>query len=52
MRLSPGGVIFIHDYNHNWEGLMRAVDEFSATIPECFVQVPDIDSTMMLIRNK
>jgi O-methyltransferase len=52
LRLSPGGVIFIHDYNHNWEGLMRAVDEFSATIPECFVQVPDIDSTVMLIRNK
>jgi O-methyltransferase len=22
-HLSPGGVIFIHDYNHKWEGLMK-----------------------------
>ena len=51
-RLSPGGVIFIHDYNHKWEGLMKAVDEFAVTIPEQLVLVPDLDSTVMIVKNK
>lgn len=51
-RLSPGGVIFIHDYNHNWEGLVKAVDEFAATIPEKLILVPDLDSTVMLVKNQ
>jgi len=52
LHLSPGGVLFIHDYNHKWEGLMKAVDEFVSTIPEEVVLVPDLDSTVMLVRNK
>jgi O-methyltransferase len=51
-HLSPGGVIFIHDYNHKWEGLMKAVDEFAATIPEKLILVPDLDSTVMIIKNR
>jgi O-methyltransferase len=51
-RLSPGGVIFIHDYNDKWEGLIKAVDEFTVTIPEKLILVPDLDSTVMLVRNK
>lgn len=51
-RLSPGGVIFIHDYNHKWEGLIKAVDEFAFTIPEQLVLVPDLDSTVMIVKNK
>ncbi len=51
-RLVPGGVIFIHDYNYKWEGLMKAVDEFTANIPEQFVLLPDLDSTVMIIKNK
>jgi O-methyltransferase len=50
-RLSPGGVIFIHDYNDNWEGLMKAVDEFAVTIPENLVLVPDFDSTVMIVKS-
>ena len=50
--LAPGGVIFIHDYNHAWEGLTRAVDEFAGTIPEKLVFVPDLDSTVMIVKNK
>lgn len=50
-RLSPGGVIFIHDYNHKWEGLMKAVDEFKATIPENLILVPDLDSTVIIVKN-
>jgi O-methyltransferase len=51
-HLSPGGVIFIHDYNYKWEGLMKAVDEFVATIPEKLILVPDLDSTVMIIKNR
>lgn len=51
-RLSPGGVIFIHDYNNKWEGLMKAVDEFAETIPEKLILVPDLDSTVMIVKNR
>lgn len=51
-RLSPGGVIFVHDYNTKWEGLMKAVDEFVLTIQETPVVSPDLDSTIMIIKNK
>jgi O-methyltransferase len=51
-RLSPGGVILIHDYTHRWEGLMKAVDDFVAHIPENLVHVPDRFGTVMIIRNK
>jgi len=51
-RLSPGGVIMVHDYTHLWEGLTRAVDEFAATIPEVPVPVPDKHGTIMIIKNR
>ncbi len=49
-HLSPGGVIIVHDYNHQWPGLMKAVDDFSKTIPEVPVQIPDKNSSVMIIR--
>jgi O-methyltransferase len=51
-RLSPGGVIFVHDYNYKWSGAMKAVDEFAATIPESLVPVADMESTVMIIKMK
>jgi O-methyltransferase len=51
-RLSPGGVIFIHDYNYKWEGIRKAVTEFMAAIPETIVMVPDIDGTVMIVKGK
>lgn len=51
-RLSPGGVIFIHDYNDKWEGLVKAVDEFTCNIPEKLILIPDLDSTVMIVKNK
>jgi len=51
-RLSPGGVIIIHDYNHKWEGAMKAVNEFAAGIPENIIEVPDMYGTVMIIKNK
>lgn len=49
-RLSPGGVIFIHDYTHKWPGIKRATDEFVSKIPETLVQVPDKDGTVMIVK--
>ncbi len=51
-RLSPGGVILIHDYNEKWEGLVKAVDDFSSCIPEQIVLIPDLDSTVMILKNR
>lgn len=51
-NLSPGGVIMIHDYNDRWPGVIKAVNDFSNTIPESLVIVPDQDGTAMIIRNK
>nr|WP_321407400.1 TylF/MycF/NovP-related O-methyltransferase [uncultured Carboxylicivirga sp.] len=51
-RLNPEGCIIIHDYNHNWEGVKKAVDEFEATIPECFLPIADMYGSTILIKNK
>jgi len=51
-RLSPGGVIIIHDYNHKWDGAMKAVNEFAKNIPENIIEMPDMHGTVMIIKNK
>ncbi len=51
-RLSPGGVIFIHDYNIKWPGIIKAVDEFVRNISETHVLAPDSEGTVMIIKNK
>ncbi|MCW3785090.1 TylF/MycF/NovP-related O-methyltransferase [Plebeiibacterium sediminum] len=51
-KLSPGGSILIHDYNHNWDGVKKAVDEFEKTIPEQFSHIMDMYGSVLLIKNK
>jgi len=51
-RLSPGGVMLVHDYNHKWEGVVKAVDEFCKTIPEAMLVLPDREGTAIIIRRK
>ena len=51
-RMAAGGVIMIHDYNHNWEGARRAVDQFSETIPEVGATVADWQGSIMITKNK
>lgn len=51
-RLLPGGIIIVHDYNPDWPGIMQAVDEFSNTIPEPVVVLPDQDSSVMIFKSK
>lgn len=50
-RLSSGGVLIIHDYNPDWPGIMKAVDEFTINIPEPLIVLPDQDSSVMIIKN-
>jgi O-methyltransferase len=50
-RLSPGGVILIHDYNDKWPGIMKAVNEFVVNIPETIVLMPDTDVTVVIVKN-
>ena len=51
-RISPGGVIFVHDYNHRWEGIRRAVDEFAEQSGEVPFLLPDADSTVLFVKRK
>ena len=51
-RLSAGGSIIVHDYNHNWEGVKKAVDEFELTIPEQFIELHDMYGSVLLTKNK
>lgn len=51
-RLSPGGVILIHDYNHNWEGVKKAIDEFLTGIPESLIELPDWQGSVLIVKNK
>ncbi|MBC8319416.1 MAG: class I SAM-dependent methyltransferase [Bacteroidetes bacterium] len=49
-RLSPGGVIIIHDYNPEWPGIMKAVDDFAQTLSISIVPLTDTDSSAMLFK--
>lgn len=51
-RLSPGAVIIIHDYNHTWEGVRRALSEFMPTVPESIVELTDCEGSAVIVRNK
>ena len=51
-RLSPGGVIVIHDYNYKWEGIRKAVDEFAESIPESLVPVADMEGSVMIVKRE
>lgn len=50
-KLSGGGVIIIHDYNHTWDGLRKAVDEFVKSIPETIVEIADWQGSVMIVKN-
>ncbi len=50
-KLSAGGVIIVHDYNHNWEGVRKAVDEFLQSIPETITELSDWQGSVMIVKN-
>jgi O-methyltransferase len=49
-RLARGGVLIIHDYNPDWPGIVKAVDEFAMTIPEPIIPLADVDNTVMIFK--
>ncbi len=49
-RLTPGGVIIVHDYNPDWPGIMKAVDDFSKTISSPIVPLTDTDNSVMIFK--
>jgi O-methyltransferase len=51
-NLVPGGSIIVHDYNHSWDGLKKAINEFIETIPENMSEIPDNYGSIMIIKNK
>ena len=51
-RLAEGGIIIIHDYNHTWEGVAKAVNEFNKTIPENFIAIADWLGSVIMVKNK
>jgi hypothetical protein len=52
-RLSPGGLLIIHDYaNPYWVGVKQAVDGFLTGIPEQLVVLPDKSGTAMLRKSR
>ncbi len=49
-RLSSGGVIIVHDYNPDWPGIMKAVDDFAKAISTPIVPLTDTDSSVMIFK--
>ena len=49
-KLSPGGVIIVHDNNQDWPGIMKAVEDFTKSIPVPVVPITDTDSSVMLLK--
>ena len=50
-RLVVEGVIIVHDYNHDWNGIRKALNEFLPTIPESLIEIPDWQGSAMIIKN-
>lgn len=44
-RMSPGGMMILHDYCGAWPGVKQAVDEFLQDKPESLIRIPDKSGT-------
>lgn len=49
-KLVKGGVIIVHDYNPDWPGIMKAVDEYADANNIPTVPLTDTDSSVMLFK--
>jgi O-methyltransferase len=49
-RMSPGGYIFVHDYNHHPSGpaVIRAINDFMDDKPEKLIEIPDVWGTIVI----
>ena len=51
-RLSPGGAIVVHDFNHDWDDVKRAVKRFEASINETFIPIPDMFGSCVMCKSR
>lgn len=51
-KLSKGGIIIVHDYNHDWPEVTDAVNRFQASIKESFIAYPDMYGSVVMVKNK
>jgi O-methyltransferase len=51
-KLSPGGVMIVHDYNHTWEGVGKAMAEFMPRIPEGVLEISDWQGSAVILKNR
>jgi O-methyltransferase len=51
-NLSEGGVIIVHDYNHSWDGLRKAIDEFIPSVHENLIEIADSYGSAIIIKSK
>lgn len=50
-RLSPGGFIFIHDYNNRrYAGVRHAVEKFLAATPAAALPLPDFAGSLVVLK--
>lgn len=49
--VQPGGIIIVHDYNHNWDSVRSAVDRFEASVPESFFSLADMYGSVVMVKN-
>ena len=49
-RLAKGGVMFIHDYNHNWDGVRKAVEEFRNNNEIIVSEIADMQGSLMILK--
>lgn len=47
-KLSVGGIIIIHDYNHSWDGVRQAIDEFCEEQKITFVELADMQGSVVI----
>jgi len=49
-RLAKGGVMFIHDYNHTWDGVRKAIEEFRKDNDIIISEVADMQGSLMVLK--
>lgn len=50
-RLESGGAIIVHDFNHDWDDVRRAVRQFEASVSEAFIPIPDMFGSCVMVKN-
>lgn len=51
-QLAPGGALWLHNYHYNLAEVVRAADHFSVGISEGMFPVPDLNGSVVWLKNK